>query len=164
MGKHTHRGKFWLGTSKVWCGPSMIHILGFIKRPSHRWIETPSSAPSSQQPSVLWGQPSLSSCRPGSTCQQPEGRVNQALINPEIWNFKKNADVFLKVYFMPRACWQRGTLGNSMFYPLEIASIPINTTVNWKKLDQFPRAPLPPPQVAQSSLEKHVGQHCQTLT
>ena len=115
------------------------------------------------QPGLLWGQHSLPSCRPGSTCQQPEGRVNQGLINPEIWNLKKNADVFLKVCLMPRACWQRRTHGNSVYYPLEIASIPINTTVNLKKSDQFPRAARPPPQVAQLTLDKPGGQHYQTL-
>lgn len=44
---------------------------------------------------------------------------------------------------MPRACWQRQTHGNSVYYPLEIVSIPINTNVNLKKLDRLLRAPPP---------------------
>lgn len=68
---------------------------------------------------------------------------------------------------MPRACWQRETHGNSVYYPLEIVSIPVNTTVSLKKLNQFLRAPASPqppwPQVVPSAPDKHVVQHCQAL-
>lgn len=87
---HTQRWEFWTGTllkNMVWSKSDPL--VGFIKRPSPQWIETPSSAPGSLQPGLLWGHPSLPSCPPASTCQQPEGRVKQGLINPEIWNFKK---------------------------------------------------------------------------
>lgn len=50
IAKHTHRGELRLGTSEVRDGPSVIHILEFIKRPSCQWTETPSSAPGSLQP------------------------------------------------------------------------------------------------------------------
>lgn len=45
---------------------------------------------------------------------------------------------------MPRACWQRRTPGNSVYYALEIASIPVNTTEKLKETGPVSQSPLPP--------------------
>ena len=44
---------------------------------------------------------------------------------------------------MPRACWQRRTPGNSVYYALKIASIPVNTTENLKETGPVSQSPLP---------------------
>lgn len=79
IAKLPHRGEFWLGTSKVWSAPSMSHSLKFIKRPSGQQTEPLSSDPGSLQPGPSGSSQTPVLCRPDSTCQTPEGRVNQGL-------------------------------------------------------------------------------------
>lgn len=85
---YTKRGALtWDPAQKYGMAQAGATFWGSLKGHLISGLKLPSSAPDSLQPGLLWGHPSLSSCGPGSTCQQPEGRVNRGLINPEIWNF-----------------------------------------------------------------------------